>query len=76
MSSCRHTALELLPGRKRTLRCRQCHLTIDAAELGASCCPECLDRSGKRHYEFEELENVDSDATYRCEACGAIVKSP
>jgi hypothetical protein len=76
MSSCRHTALELLPARKRTLRCRNCHLTIAADELADSCCPECFDRSGKRHYEFDQLEIAgDSEATYRCEECGAIVKS-
>jgi hypothetical protein len=52
-------------------------LTIDGEELGDSCCPECLERSGKRLYEFEELETInDSGATYRCEECGAIIKIP
>ena len=77
MTSCSHTALELLLVRKRTMRCRHCHLTIDSEELGNSCCPECLERSGKRRYEFEELEMInDGAATYRCEECGAIVKIP
>ncbi|HEV8719683.1 MAG TPA: hypothetical protein VGW77_03480 [Candidatus Binatia bacterium] len=77
MTTCNHTALELLPARKRTMRCRQCHLTIDGEELGNNCCPECLERSGKRLYEFEELETInDSAATYRCEECGAIIKVP
>jgi hypothetical protein len=52
-------------------------LTIDIEELGDSYCPECLERSGKRRYEFEELQTVnDAAATYRCEECGAIVKIP
>jgi hypothetical protein len=77
MGSCNHVTLELLPLRKRTLRCRHCHLTIDAAEVGDGCCPECFERSGERHYDFEELETLDHGAaTYRCEECGAIVKSP
>jgi hypothetical protein len=52
-------------------------LTIDSEELGNSCCPECLERSGKQRYEFDELEMMnDGVATYRCEDCGAIVKIP
>jgi hypothetical protein len=50
-------------------------LTLDSEELGDSYCPECFDRSGKRRYEFDEVETVDADvATYRCEECGAVVK--
>jgi hypothetical protein len=74
MTSCPHSALELLPARKRTLRCRHCHLTIDGAEVGEGCCPECLERTGERRYEFEELETSRA-AAYRCEECGAIIKS-
>jgi rubrerythrin len=75
MTFCKHTTLELLPSRKRTLRCRQCHLTLAADELGDDPCPECLERLGKRHFEFEELESANAgSATYRCEECGAIVK--
>jgi rubrerythrin len=74
MSPCNHTLLELLQTRKRTLRCRQCHLTIDAEELGDNPCPECFERSGKRHFEFDELETINEGATYRCEDCGIIVK--
>ncbi len=77
MASCNHKTLELLPVRKRTLRCKHCHLTLDADELGDSFCPECIERSGNRHYEFEELETTNTGAaTYRCEECGAIVKVP
>ena len=76
MTPCNHAALELLPLRKQTLRCRHCHLTIDAAEVGDGYCPECFERSGERHYDFEELETLSNGAaTYRCEECGAIVKS-
>ena len=79
MASCNHSTLELLPSRKRTVRCRcrRCHLTLDAEELGDGPCPECFDKSGQRHYEFEELPATgDGAVTYRCEACGVIVKCP
>ncbi|HEU4340931.1 MAG TPA: hypothetical protein VFU31_05110 [Candidatus Binatia bacterium] len=76
MSSCNHTRLELLPDRKKKLRCRHCHLVIEGEELGDGCCPECLDRSGKKRYDFEEMETSDERTVrYRCEECGAIVKS-
>ena len=76
MPSCLHGTLELLPARKRTLRCRICHLTLDGDELGDGFCPECLDRTGKRHYEFEELAvSGEGAVSYRCEDCGAIIKS-
>jgi hypothetical protein len=76
MTSCPHTTLELLPARKRTLRCQHCHLTIGAEELGDNCCPECLDRSGKRYFDFDALEAANEGAaSYRCEECGAIIKS-
>ncbi|TMA62871.1 MAG: hypothetical protein E6J73_09875 [Deltaproteobacteria bacterium] len=75
MTTCNHAELELLPARKRTLRCRYCHLTLDGQELGDNYCPECFDRSGERRYEFEEVERAnDGAATYRCEQCGAVVK--
>jgi rubrerythrin len=74
MVSCPHSALELLPARKRTLRCRYCHLTIDGADVEDGCCPECLEKSGQRRYEFEELK-TSGGAAYRCEECGAIIKS-
>lgn len=77
MTSCRHNSLELLPVRKRTFRCRRCHLTIGGDELGDGCCPECLERSGRRNYDFEDVSPTgDGAATYRCEECGAIIKSP
>ncbi|MGH7846751.1 MAG: hypothetical protein ACREQW_16525 [Candidatus Binatia bacterium] len=74
MTTCHHTTLELLPERKRTLRCRYCHLTIDGEELGDGYCPECFEISGKKNYEFEEMES-EGVARYRCEECGTIIKS-
>lgn len=76
MASCHHTALELLPARKRTVRCRHCHLTMDGAELGDGHCPECFESSGVRRYDFEDIDSGEGAATYRCEACGAIIKCP
>jgi hypothetical protein len=77
MSSCSHTTLELLQPRKRTLRCRQCHLTLGAEEVPDGYCPECFERSGRRNHEFDEIEtHSDGAATYRCEECGVIVKCP
>jgi len=76
MVSCSHTALELLPERKHTIRCRHCHLTLDAEELGDGGCPECYDRLGERRYDFEEIKMpAGSAARYRCEECGAIIES-
>jgi hypothetical protein len=77
MTSCSHTTLELLAARTRTLRCRQCHLTLGAEELQDGPCPECLERFGRRHYEFDDIEtHGDVAATYRCEDCGVIIKCP
>jgi phage FluMu protein Com len=76
MASCPHTTLELLPERKKTLRCRHCDLTLDAEELGDGYCPECFEISGKKRYEFEETNPPDGRvAKYRCEECGAIIKT-
>jgi predicted RNA-binding Zn-ribbon protein involved in translation (DUF1610 family) len=76
MSSCNHATLELLPERKKTLRCRHCHLTIAGDELGDGYCPECFDASGSKRYDFEELKILETGiARYRCEECGAIIKS-
>lgn len=76
MPSCPHSALELLPEPKHRLRCRRCHLTIAKDELKDGFCPECFASSGAKCYEFEELAAADSGiARYRCEECGAIIKS-
>jgi hypothetical protein len=76
MASCPHGTLELLPERKTTLRCRHCHLTISGEELGDGFCPECFERSGTKRYEFEHWATEGGGARYRCEECGAIIKSP
>jgi hypothetical protein len=76
MTACQHKTLELLPVRKRTLRCRHCHLTLDGAELGEGYCPECFDRLGARRYDFEQIDSDNGSVTYRCEECGAVVKCP
>lgn len=76
MTSCNHTSLELLPERKTTLRCRHCHLTIAAEEVGDGFCPECFETSGSKRYEFEEIATAGSRvARYRCEDCGALIAS-
>jgi len=76
MTSCNHSALELLPEKRKRLRCRNCHLTIAAEEIGDGFCPECFANSGSKQYDFEEMAAVGSGiARYRCEQCGAIIKS-
>jgi hypothetical protein len=74
MTACTHSHLELLPERKQTVRCRHCHLTMPADELGDGYCPECFDISGSRRYDFEALAtDEEGSARYRCEDCGAII---
>ncbi len=76
MASCKHSTLELIPERKSTVRCKHCHLTMSADELGDGYCPECFDGSGEKLYDFETLANVGGNVVrYRCEECGAIIAS-
>lgn len=76
MTSCNHTALELIPGMKNRMRCRHCHLTIIVDELGDGYCPECFESHGKKRYEFEEVKAGERDITrYRCEDCGVVIES-
>ncbi|MCJ7830167.1 MAG: phage terminase large subunit family protein [Desulfobacterales bacterium] len=76
VNDCTHPHLELMPGKKTRLRCRRCHLTIEAAELGESHCPECYAAQGRKYNDFEELAPEESEAVrYRCEDCGAIIES-
>jgi hypothetical protein len=52
-------------------------LTIAGEELGDGFCPECFETSGTKRYEFEQLPaTAGGGARYRCEDCGAIIKSP
>jgi hypothetical protein len=74
MTFCKHSTLELIPERKSTVRCKHCHLTLSAEDLGDSYCPECFDRLGAKHYEFESVSAADGKVVrYRCEECGAII---
>jgi predicted RNA-binding Zn-ribbon protein involved in translation (DUF1610 family) len=76
MTSCKHSTLELIPERKKTVRCKHCHLTMSADELGDSYCPECFDGSGEKRYDFEALSNVGGNVVrYRCEECGVIINT-
>ena len=74
MSSCKHSTLELIAERKSTVRCKHCHLTMSADELGDSYCPECFDGMGAKRYDFEVVSAADGKVVrYRCEECGAII---
>jgi len=74
MTSCKHGNLVLLPGQKKRMRCKHCHLTIKVDDLEKEYCPECFEVHGKRWYDFEEVEEDLSETTqYRCEDCGLII---
>jgi Zn finger protein HypA/HybF involved in hydrogenase expression len=74
MSACRHTTLELLPERRSTVRCKHCHLTLSADEIGDGFCPECFDGTRVKRYDFESLSSGSASVVrYRCEECGAII---
>ncbi len=76
MTSCNHTTLELLPEKKKRLRCRHCHLTINVDELGDGYCPECFETHGQNRYEFEEMEEIERKTVrYICEDCGVVIES-
>ena len=72
MSRCRHQYLALLPEKSQRLRCRRCHLTIDADELQGGYCPECYEAGGVRHNDFEVLA-TEQHTQYRCEQCGVVI---
>jgi len=75
MSHCKHLTLVLIPEKQHVLRCRHCHLTIDADELRGGYCPECYENRGIRHYDFDSIESPDKGETrYRCEECGLIIE--
>ncbi len=57
------------------LRCRHCHLTIKADELGGGYCPECYEINGKKQSDFEEVAAEETTRVrYRCEDCGLIIE--
>ena len=64
----------LLPGKKNRVRCKHCHLTIKADDLGNNYCPEYFEVHGNRRYDFQEVAEDESETTqYRCEDCGLII---
>ncbi|MBI9085029.1 MAG: hypothetical protein JEZ11_15655 [Desulfobacterales bacterium] len=64
----------LMPTAAPRLRCRHCHLTIRADDIGEGPCPECLEATGRRQYDFEPVSEVmDVAVRYRCEDCGAMI---
>lgn len=71
---CAHVNLTLLVSKAQVrLRCRHCHLTIDAAEIGKQPCPECLEQ-GRRRRDFDEVEVPAAGASRaRCEDCGLMI---
>jgi len=74
MTDCPHTEIVLLPEASKKRRCRHCHLTLSAEELGDGYCPECFDVSGVRRYDFDDVVQDDAGTPrYRCESCGAIL---
>jgi len=77
MTSCSHLTLVLLPEKKDVLRCRHCHLTINADELREQrYCPECFEVHRRRHYDFDAIETEDKGKIrYRCEQCGIIIET-
>jgi Zn finger protein HypA/HybF involved in hydrogenase expression len=77
MIACPHRQLVLVRDTAARLRCRHCHLTIKAADLSGRYCPECLETTHTKRYDFEEIVPVDSgSAYYRCEACGSRIETP
>ncbi len=76
MTTCKHATLELIPERKSRVRCKRCHLTLSADELGEGYCPECFGGTGAKHYDFESVVTPGHNgARYRCEECGVIINT-
>lgn len=72
---CPHTNLTILGGTQPKLRCRHCHLTIEAAELSDSYCPECYESTGDKRFDFENVASENRSIRYRCEACGLVIEN-
>ncbi len=74
MSFCKHEVLRLVTVKRNKLQCRHCHLIISEDELGAGCCPECLEVHKLRRRDFEKIIDAESGAVrYCCEHCGAVI---
>jgi len=74
MVECPHKVLVLLPQSERRLRCRHCHLTISEKELGQGCCPECFEERGKRHTDFDVVDEAMPKVRYQCETCSLLIE--
>ncbi|KPA09163.1 hypothetical protein MHK_010638 [Candidatus Magnetomorum sp. HK-1] len=75
-TDCNHQIITLInASTQKRFRCRNCHLTISAQELGNNYCPECFEAKGKKNYNFEEMEEPEIEKVrYRCESCGTIIE--
>lgn len=72
MGKCKHANITLVIDNAERLRCRHCHLTIKAKELGKGYCPECFESRGKKTDDFETVAVPGGETVrYRCEDCGA-----
>ena len=75
MDNCPHTKLTVINQSQQKLRCRHCHLTIDAVELAQSYCPECYETSGDKMFDFDAVASEDSNVMrYKCEDCGTLLE--
>lgn len=73
MSACQHKTLVLLKSKPRK-RCRHCHLTLAADELGEGYCPECFESDGRKRFAFDDIEETEKDRPgYVCEECGVRI---
>ena len=74
MSSCKHKTLVLLESKPRK-RCRHCHLTLTADELGEEgFCPECFETHGTRRFDFDDVQESGNDQPqYVCDECGVHI---
>ena len=76
MDECIHQKLVLIKEDKNKVRCTHCHLTINKEDLEKDFCPECWETEGIRRRDFEKVEQKNSETDiYRCEACGAEIKT-
>jgi hypothetical protein len=76
MTICSHRQLVLLREQHNRLRCRHCHLTINADDLLSRYCPECFETSRIKRYDFEDIVTVVTGIVrYRCEECGVIIET-
>ena len=73
MSSCKHRTLVLLESKPRK-RCRHCHLTLSADELGEGYCPECFETQGRRRFDFDDVQETENHRSkYVCDECGVRI---